>query len=458
MITRRIVVNLVAFGVLSLALVAYGFFDLLGNPLAGTTTVSTVLPTASGLSPNFLVTLDGVDVGLVKSVSLVPRGARVTMALNPGTRVPEGVRARVVIANALGEQEVELVPSPKDRTGQYLSNGAVIVASPDSTPANVGTVVAEATRLLQAIPAGALDSLLHETAVALNANAGNLRTIASASELFSQEFLAQQQQFEALLANAPPVLDTVTQNASALQHSLADTAVLAEVLATHSSDLVRLFGQGTSAASALESLVTHSEPNLACVIHDASDIASNLSSGANLSNLDTALRTNQVFFGAVANVAQDGPAEALTSKDSARSNQEWLRTRLLLPPFQVPSQPNAVTYTTPTKLPPVLPGAGCSTEFGQGVGPATQAGFKPVGPGANVVAPTTAEAQVRGGGPAPDPSAPAAARVGPGASQVLAPTLTGLVVLGLLVTMGHRRRTRSARPLRPAARAAKGRG
>jgi ABC-type transporter Mla subunit MlaD len=465
MITRRIVANLIAFGLLAAALVAYGFFDLLGNPLAHGTTVSTVFPSASGLSANFLVTLDGVDVGSVKSVSRVPAGAKVTMTLDPGTNVPSDVTARIVVANALGEQEVQLVPTapasypagssgsgdrlasavPRDAVPS-LRNGAAIPASPDSTPADVGTVVQEATKLLQAIPTGSLNELLHEAAVALNGNVGNLRTIASASEVFSEEFLAQQQQFESLLSNAPPVLNTVTQNAPALQQGLADTAVLEQVLASHSHDLVRLLGQGSDAATALEKLVKQNEPDLGCIVHDSADMASNLGSGANISNLSTALTTNQEFFGAVNRLAVTGPAKALNSNDKYRANQEWLRTHLLFPGLQVPPQDQPIQYSTPTRLPPVLPGAACNTEFGQGAPAVSQAGFHPVGPNARVVPPTASESQVRGGGTDPNSQTAASARLNADTSSVMLPILVGLVVLGSFLTLGRRRNARSARP------------
>lgn len=479
MITRRIVANLIAFGVLAIALVAYGFFDLLGNPLANTTTIYTTLPSAAGLSQNFNVTLDGVDVGSVKSVSLVRNSAKVAMTINSGQHIPSDVVARVAIANPLGEQEIQLIPASSngaagseavataalsssrkggsndaDAPGQFLQNGATVPAAPDPIPADVGTVVAEATRLLQAIPQGSLNELLHEAAVALNGNAGSLRTIASASELFSEEFLAQQQQFESLLSNAPPVLNTVTQNASALRQDLADTAVFAEVLANHASNLVNLFSQGTNAASALDALVTQNEPNLSCIIYDSANIAGNLGSAPNLHNISTALATNQLFFGAVNSLAVTGPAIALNDHDTARTDQEWLRTRLLIPGIQVPSQPAAIQYSTPTSLPPVLPGAGCDTEFGQGAGPATQAGFHPAGPDAKVVQASAAEAQVRGGGTEPASASPSSAHLR-GGSPVLLPVLAGLVVLGWLVTLGHRRSARSARPLRVVARTAR---
>ena len=443
MITRRIVVNLVAFALVSVALVAYGFLDLLGNPLRPTTTVSTVLPSASGLSPNFLVTLDGVDVGSVQKVSLVPNGAKVTMVLNPGARVPGDVSARVVVANALGEQEIELVPKSAD-AGPALRSGAVVPASADSTPADVGTVVAEATKFLQSIPPDALNTVLHEVAVALNGNAGNLRAIASSSALFSQEFVSYEQQFEALLANSPPVLDTVTQNAPQLQQGLADTAVLAKMLATHAGDLTRLFGQGSSAAQALDALVVQNRSNLGCFLHDSADMSANLATAPNLSNLDTTLATNQLFFGAIAAISPTGPAKGLMSGDQNRTDQEWLRTRLLIPP----GQPPASTYGQPTSLPAIRPGAACNTEFGPGAPAATQAGFRAAGPDARVVGPTPAESQVRGGGPVTPDAAPAAARLARPADGSPLVALAGATVLAwIVVTTGkRRRRMRSARP------------
>jgi virulence factor Mce-like protein len=444
-ITRRILVNLVSFLVLSAALVAYGFLDLLGNPLASTTTVSAVFPTAAGLAPNFVVTLDGVAVGSVRSVTLAPGGARVTMSLNPGTHVPSDVAASINIANALGQQEVDLVPTGTS-TASDLRNGAVLPAAPNSAPADVGTVVAEATKLLQAIPPGDLNTVLHELALGLQNNGQNLRTIASSSELFSREFLAYQQQFQALLANAPPVLDVVTANAGSLRQGLADTAVLAQTLADHSTDLTRLLDQGSSAAADLNTLVTQNEPNLGCIVHDLADVNANLAQPANLQNLSTTLATNTEFFGAVSALAPTGPAKALTSGDTNHT-QEWLRTRLLFPPGFPPGD----SYLQAQTLPPVFPGAACNTEFGQGVGPAVQPAFTPAGPDAKVIPPSAAQSQVRGGGTTPDARATAARRpLGtPGGDQTPVMLLiAGVVVMGWFFALGRRRTSRSARPVR----------
>lgn len=449
MITRRVVVNLSVFLAVAAVLVFYGVVNLLGNPFAARTQLQAVFPDASGLSPNFDVTYDGVTVGSIESVTLVPKGALVKMSLDPGRSVPDDVVASVDLANALGEQQVDLTPS-RGGAAPALRSGATVPVNPKGIPASVGRLVAVATRLLDAIPAGDLNSLLHQLAVALRGRGQDLRTITTESDLFAQEFLQYQDQFKGLLANAPPVLDAVAGAGPALRQALADTSVIMAVLDQRRGDITNLLNQGSSLGGTLQVLVGAELPNLACLTHDFSDLTVNLAEPANLSNLNTTLVTNQLFFGAVEGVSPTGPAVSLYPGDPARTNQEWLRTRLLFPP----GQPPASQYPAPKGLPPTKPGAACSTEFGPGVGPAIQADASPPGPGGYVVAPTAAEARVRGGEPTPATrnavlrtSAPAGARGSSWAWTVvvgLALTVGGWWVAGLSVPRdpaGRRRRS-----------------
>jgi ABC-type transporter Mla subunit MlaD len=472
-ITRRVVANLVVFGLVALALVAYGVFDLLGNPFASTTTVSAVFPSASGLTTGFSVAYDGIVVGSVTGVSLVPHGAKVTMSIQPGEHVPADVAARIIIANTLGQQEVELVPRPSgdagstvtaasaDTGGRHahqvlsvtrrdLSNGEVLPIAPDSAPATIGTLVTEAAKILDAIPPGDLNNLLHQAALAVAGQADNLQTIAAASATFSQEFLDYQQQFQQLLANAPPVLDTVTANAQSFQQGLAETASLLATLATARGNLADLLHVGSTATSDANQLVVENRANLGCLVHDLADTATNLAEPTNYANLGTFFATNGGFFSIVQRVAPAGPARALTTSDHPRSNQVQLRVRLLLPP----QQPPAEQYATPHGLTPIRPGAACDTEFGAGVPAVSQPGFVPAD-GGTVIAPTAADAQVRGGGPvAPTPQT--AENAGdqlpvPAAPPAWPLVVAALAAFGAMLVVGRRHGARSARAVRLAA-------
>lgn len=444
MTTRRLVVNLVAFLVVSAGLVAYGVVDLLGDPFEQGPTVSAVFPSASGVYSGFAVELNGVDVGTVRSVALARHGARVVMAIDHGITVPDDVQASIGIANDLGEQVVELTPA-RHGSAPPLASGAVVPVAPDGLPASVGRVVASATRLLDAIPPGRLDQLLAELATAVQGRAGDLRTIVAAGTTFADEFQHYERSFDALLANAPPVLDSVTAVGPQLEQALVNTESLVQVLATHQQGLTGLLDQGSQAAGLLRELLASQAPDVACLLHDVSHLATDLSQPANLADLSASLATNQYFFGAVDAVTVQGTAKPLTSGQQAKTDQFFLRTRLLIPP----ASPSGIAYQAQQGLPAVAPGAGCSTELGQGVGPAQQAGFHPAA-GGSLHPPTAAEAQVRGGGDPGSagavPGTPSAYTTPLASSGDVPLALVGALVLpALLLAWGARPSRRAAR-------------
>ncbi|HZT66086.1 MAG TPA: MCE family protein [Acidimicrobiales bacterium] len=448
MITRRTIINMITFLTAAVALVVLGVVNLLGNPFRGRTQVSAIFPDASGLHQHFSVTYNGVDVGQVSAVKFAPTGVRVVMSFDPGVVVPSDVVASVDLANALGEQQVDLKPT-RGGTAPPLRDGAVVPVDPNGVPASVGKLVAVATRLLDAVPPDDLNTVLHEMAVALNGRGQDMRTITDASRQFADEFLRYQDQFKSLLANSPPVLDSVSAVGPELRQALTNTAVLTQVLADRRFDMSTALVNGAEAGGDLQSLVGSQLPNLACLIHDFADLNANLGSGANLANLDTSLRTNEWFFGAVDAVAPQGPAKSLWPGDPAHS-QYWLRTRLFLPPKQPPAQ----SYAQVRDLPATKPGAACNTEFGSGAPAAAQANPSPPGPGGRVVPPTAAESQVRGG------ASPAAQPAAYRAPVTAAPTGSGSAVplaLGATVLLGIMLAGRLATPADPAARRPPGR-
>jgi phospholipid/cholesterol/gamma-HCH transport system substrate-binding protein len=438
-ITRRLIVNMIVFFVASFALVAYGVVNLLGNPLQSPTMLTTEFPSASGLYSGFEVEFNGVPVGTVSSTALTATGTKVTLSVNPGTSVPDDVQASVQIANDLGEQVVNLVPTGPGPAPD-LKSGDNVPAAPNQVPADVGAVVASATRLLQAIPARDLNKLIGELATSLQGRSGDLRTIIAAGTSFSKEFVAYEQQFTELLANAPPSLDAVTAVAPQLRQDLANTAALVQVLAEQKSGLHNLLTQGSSAFNEVNSLVTSQSANLGCFLHDTADILSNVAQSTNLVNLSQGLAYNQYFFGAVDNIAVAGYAKPTTTTGPQNPNQTFLRTRLILPPV-LDKQGQA--YPAYNQIPQTLPGAGCVTVFGNGVGPATQPGFTPAA-GGHLIAPTAQQANVELGSATPVPVSSAAYRV-PGQSLGLLLALGGLVVPALFLAWGarpSRRRTR----------------
>ncbi len=408
MVKHRLVINLAIFGLITLLLTAYTALDLLGNPFSSRLNLYSIFPNDSSIANGFPVTWNGVQIGEVSSVGLVRGGAKVVMSLNQGVRLPRGVEARIGLANDLGEQEVELTSDPsykdppykaqayKAQPDIYIKNNSRIPLAPDPTPANVGHVVQLATNLINSIPVTSLNRLIGELDVALRGRSEDIKTLINSGQTFADEVLTYQDSLKSLFVNAPPVLNTLNSVRAQLQQSLSNTAILLNVLSTKRYQLIDLLNSGANASSYIDTLLSNEGPNIACLIHDFGGISANLAEPNNLENLNTGLLINQYFFGAIAGVAQTGPAMALSAGEPYNPSQEWLRTRLIVPP----SSPQGEPYSVPTGLPAIEPGAGCMTELGSGAGPASQVGFLPFGsrssPPGQVISPSDTESHVRG--------------------------------------------------------------
>ena len=408
-ISTRIKINLVVFFLAAAALTAYGYVSVLHNPFAHETDVVAYFPSTAGLRDQFYVTDNGLVVGAVKSVQLTGDRVKVTMAIQPGQHIANNVQAQVVRANPLGEQAVDLVAPPgAGANAVSLRDGAIVPTSSDPTPPDVGQVVNTANRLFGAIPTGDLNTFVHELAVALNGRGDDIHTLISAGDQLAQELNANQAQFQTLLNNAPPFFDTLSANGPAFNQALANTEVLTQFLAQNSHNIVNLLNNGATASSVIQRLVQSSRPNLACLTHDLADFTSNIAQPANLDNLASVFSLDTRF---ATNLQRVGYHQyPLGPKAPSPGPTEQLRIHLLLPP----PQGAGADYQVARNLPPAYLAPGCNTEYGAGVGPATQS-TPPQPPEYSGSPPQPAPAsasQVRGGGPPiPGPGVPSAAHL-----------------------------------------------
>ena len=166
--------------------------------------------------------------------------------------------------------------------------------------------------------------------------------------------------------------------------------MLSDVLAKRRSDLVTLLREGARLGTVGNDLLASQKANLACLVSDVADLTRFTADPRNLNNLNTGLHINQQFFGPIDKIAPSGPAKDVGLGAPARDDQVWLRVRTLLPP----GQPAAVSYNPKRATPPTKPGGACTNEFGQGVGPATQANPEPPAKGGSVEAPSGTDNRV----------------------------------------------------------------
>jgi phospholipid/cholesterol/gamma-HCH transport system substrate-binding protein len=376
MISRRVIINLVAFFVAAAALVGYGAFTLLGNPFRDPRQVRTTFDDASGLLPGFSASLDGVVVGVVDSVELADDGVQVTVDLDPGVTIPGDVEARVIRASAVGEQRVEFTPTDGG-TAEAVPDGGEVPAADDATPPEISEVLDTANDLITALPTDDLNTIVHEAVVALRGREDELAGFAGDIDTFNREFLAHEDSFRDLLRTSPRLLNALTEVSPEFRDALASTAVFTGTLAERREDLTALMQNGAELGEVGAPLLEDAMPNLGCLFSDAADLNDFLADPAVLRNLQLGLDMNTAFFGPIDALAVEGHAIGFPQFGSVdRNDQLWLRVQTLLPP----GQPAASRYLPVRPTPNTLPGAGCQNEFGTGVGPATQAegGFEAI--------------------------------------------------------------------------------
>jgi hypothetical protein len=250
-------------------------------------------------------------------------------------------------------------------------------------PPEISEVLETASGLFEEIPADDLNTVVEETAIALDGREDDLRELTRDLDLFATQILEHEASFRSLLETAPPVLDAVTEVGPELESALADTETLTQVLADRRFDLVELMQHGTQLAAVADEIISEDGANLACVLEDAADLSDFLGEPETLSNIDRALGLNQAFFGPIEDIAVRGEAADVGYGAPDRDDQRWLRVLTLLPP---PSPP-AMSYHPSRPTPPTLPGGGCVNALGEGVGPASQDDAAPPAIGGYVVPP-----------------------------------------------------------------------
>lgn len=123
---KSIQVLLGALILITLSTLVWLSFRLASNAPANAVGYDLILDSALGLYPDNPVTIAGVPVGVVQSVAVEGKMARVKIALRPETPVHENARAAVRARSLLGEKYIDLDPgdsnSPALKPGATLTN------------------------------------------------------------------------------------------------------------------------------------------------------------------------------------------------------------------------------------------------------------------------------------------------------------------------------------------------
>src|ERR1051325_11268720 len=141
--SRRIIINLIAFAVLAVGMTYWAFTNLLNvHPFSHETRMYAQFSDAAGVHPDSEVTYLGVHVGTVRAVTPETYGVEMALSIQPGTAIPDGATAHIWRKSAIEEQYVDLSP-PAGWSGgpPTLANGSQIPLSRTAIPVEFSTVL-----------------------------------------------------------------------------------------------------------------------------------------------------------------------------------------------------------------------------------------------------------------------------------------------------------------------------
>lgn len=256
MIRRGTAIQLVAFGIISIAAIALLLFrfaglDTLINPPY---LVRAHFTDAGGIFPRAEVDLLGTAVGTVEDVTVDESGDVVAnLLINNGVTVPADVTARVTNKSALGEQYIEL--APRSAGGPLLVDGSVIPVDRTRTPLSVRDLLANLNTLAESVPQKALATNLVELSKAFGGSGADLQHLLDQSDVLTRTSLANLHDLVRLINSSKTMLDTQATRGGQIRDFSRNLAGFTDQLRELDPTLAEVFDHGRDAADQVTGLV-----------------------------------------------------------------------------------------------------------------------------------------------------------------------------------------------------------
>jgi phospholipid/cholesterol/gamma-HCH transport system substrate-binding protein len=234
-------------------------------------TITAEFSQGAGLYDGAQVNYRGAPVGKVTGMVLQDDGIRAEFTLKDDVTVPSDVRVEIRSMSAVGEQYVELVPAD-DSTGS-LSDGDNIPVERTSFPVEIGPVLDNVDALVRSLPRRDLDTVLEETALALQDRDGDLQAILDGTAAFLGDAEEAFAPTKRLIEDADPLLAAVNGQDSHLTSLTRNLALVTDELRARDGDLRALLDQGPGFATETTDFLAEAEPVVPALLGPLSSIS-----------------------------------------------------------------------------------------------------------------------------------------------------------------------------------------
>lgn len=214
-----------------------------------------------GIFTNAEVTYRGVPVGRVGEMSLTADGLIVELKLDSsGPDIPASAKAVVANRSAIGEQYVDLRPDTDQ--GPFLEDGSVITNDHTDIPIPVNEVLMSVDGLVKSVPVEDLRVVVQELGTALDGKGDSLKQLADSLSTLTQAGVEHLPQTLSLIRDSRTVLDTQSEQSSAIREFSAGLEAVTAQLRSSDPDLRLLIDNGIPASREVGQLVTDAGPGL----------------------------------------------------------------------------------------------------------------------------------------------------------------------------------------------------
>jgi phospholipid/cholesterol/gamma-HCH transport system substrate-binding protein len=254
---RTVVLQLLVFGAISVLIVAYTLFSLLGITITNRPYYVTVhLATGGGIFDGAEVAYRGVSVGSVSSTDLGTDGVTLRLKIDHGTRIPVRSTAHIYDLSPVGEQYVDLVPDADASTdSSYLHGGSVIAADRTTTPLQISTVLYDTEQFIDSLDPGDLSILGREGAKAFGGTGPQLTSILDNTSSILGQLSATQDATERILANSALLLQGARAHAGDFDTFASALRALSGTLAASTPTIEKFLDQAAPTTELIDTLM-----------------------------------------------------------------------------------------------------------------------------------------------------------------------------------------------------------
>ncbi|MFT4085671.1 MAG: MCE family protein [Gordonia sp. (in: high G+C Gram-positive bacteria)] len=252
--------NIALFLTMILGLAYLSFGSLSWRPWRGQYDLTVNFPLSGGLQDTSKVTLRGVEVGDVESISVQPKFVKVKLKIDDDVKINKNATFSALGLSAAGEQYVDIVPKTAD--GPFLKDGDVIDVSQTHVTAAFSSLLQSTLDVISQIDAPKLTASLSQLTIALNDQGPNqLKSIFQSGGAIFADLARVLPQTTKLIQNSGTILRTTADVQPDLQRlvdggsEVVNSAVAADV------ELRTLLGTGPARLTSLTaSLDTITDP------------------------------------------------------------------------------------------------------------------------------------------------------------------------------------------------------